>query len=91
MDVTSSQFEQYEAEFNLVAERAKDWEAPSRPVLDDCPMYLCLYGENGLSPEEEFSFLHTFKMMEAETYYKLEIEADYYQDTILFVPKSFVY
>jgi hypothetical protein len=85
MDVNSPQFDQYETAFKAVAEQAIEWDVPARPVLDSCPMYLCLYGENGLTPEEEFLFLERFKAMEPESFYRLEVEADYYQDTILFV------
>lgn len=87
MDVNAPEFERYEAEFLAVSERAKEWESPVRPVLDDCPMYLCLYGENGMAPEDEFAFLTKFSAMAAESYYKLEVSTDYYQDVILFVAK----
>ncbi|MBY0450330.1 MAG: hypothetical protein K2X01_06880 [Cyanobacteria bacterium] len=57
------------------------------PPLDRCRLYLCLYGENGLSPEEEFSFLDLLAQAGKDGLLKrVEIETSYWQDVVLFIP-----
>lgn len=86
MDVEHPRFDEYETQFQALAENAENWEAEQKPELNGAQLFLCLYGENGLEPEEEFAALERLNALQQEsTLHKLEIEADYYQDTILFV------
>lgn len=85
MDVEHPRFEEYDQRFRALAERAELVKV-AKPALDSCRYYLCLYGENGMSPEEEFELLSTMEAHAEEGLKRLEVEIDYYQDTILFIP-----
>ncbi len=87
MDVNHERFGEYESAFNALAETATPWEG-DKPALDRMAVYLCLYGENGLAVDDEFTLLETLKTRTAENadaLWRIDIEADYYQDIILFV------
>ncbi len=84
MDVNAPEWEAYETRFREIAEKAQHVPVAS-PPLDEVPYYLCLYGENGLPPEEEFVFLE--KLAEAPRLHRLEVDTNYWQDTILFIPE----
>ncbi|MDX2084402.1 MAG: hypothetical protein SFZ03_03320 [Candidatus Melainabacteria bacterium] len=87
MNVECPQFEQYMARFQALAEAACPWPEKQRPSLGSVQRYLCLFGENGLSMEEEFSILEELATaLTRNALYKLEVDTDYWQDTILFVP-----
>jgi hypothetical protein len=85
MDIEDPRFEDYETRFRALAERAEKVLVP-KPSLNATRYYLCLYGENGLSPEEEFEFLERMESEPPENLKRLEVETDYWQDTVLFVP-----
>jgi hypothetical protein len=90
MDFNLDCFATYEADFQAFAEEVEAWEEPAKPVLTAMPLFLCLYGENGLTPEQEFETLETIKTIFQQTpekVKKLDIEATnhYWQETILFV------
>jgi hypothetical protein len=85
MDVNAPEFSDYEVAFMAVADDATHWEAEEKPVLDSCRMYLCLYGENGLSVSDELALLEQLKHAPASERFRLDVEADYYQDVILFL------
>ena len=88
MDVNHERFTDYESQFMALAEEATFWEADEKPALDRMAMYLCLYGENGFSVEEEFEMLEALKRHAHHPdspLLRIDIEADYYQDLILFV------
>ena len=87
MDVNHERFSEYESAFNALAQQATHWQG-DKPALDSMALYLCLYGDNGLAVEEEFALLETLKTRTAENtdaLWRIDIEADYYQDIILFV------
>ena len=87
MDVNHERFGEYETAFNALAEEATAWEG-DKPALDSMSIYLCLYGDNGLSVEDEFALLEQLNVKQSEhidTLWRIDIEADYYQDIILFV------
>jgi hypothetical protein len=88
MDVNHERFNDYESQFMALAEEADNWESDEKPALDSMAMYLCLYGENGFSVEEEFEMLEALKhhaQNPESPLLRIDIEADYYQDVILFV------
>ena len=87
MDVNHKRFDEYENAFNALAETATPWEG-DKPALDSMAVYLCLYGDNGLTVDDEFALLDTLKNRRVENtdaLWRIDIEADYYQDIILFV------
>lgn len=99
MDVNDSRFEMYETRFRALAQKA-DQVIQAKPSLNASRYYLCLYGENGMSPDEEFTVLETMENLYMESLYqeelektsslsllkRLEVDTDYWQDTILFIP-----
>ncbi|MCX5920874.1 MAG: hypothetical protein NTW61_06100 [Candidatus Melainabacteria bacterium] len=90
MDFNLACFSDYEASFLALAEAVEPWEGSAKPVLSAMPLFLCLYGENGLTPEAEFEALEVLQSVYEQTperVMKLEIEASnhYWQETILFL------
>ncbi len=85
MDTTHPQWEAYQKKFEELAFLA-DQVARPEPPLDACRYYLCLYGENGLSPEEEFAFLEKMDAEVGKTLKKVVVQTSYWEDTVLFVP-----
>jgi hypothetical protein len=74
MDTDHPLWPQYEARFNELAFLADDVTEISIP-LDECEAFLCLYGENGLSPEEELALaqlLENCDITEEEDTYRLD-------------------
>ncbi len=84
MDVNHPRFPEYKEKFEELAFLADQVEKPE-PALDQCRYYLCLYGENGMEPHEEFEFLHKMEDHLADLK-KIVVETGYWQDTVLFVP-----
>jgi len=88
MDVNHERFAEYETAFNELAELADEWEENDPPQLNSAQLFICLYGENGLPVDEEFAMLEKLKAHgdnEISPLRRLDMEADYYQDIILFV------
>lgn len=85
MDIEHPRFEEYDARFRALAERAKRVQV-AKPSLNSSRCFLCLYGENGLSPEGEFELLAQMEAAEDSELNRLEVETDYWQDIIIFMP-----
>ena len=85
MDIENPRFEEWENRFREVAEDTVRVEQPSTS-LDQCQFLLCLYGENGLSTDDEFNMLESIAKTEETQRYKIEKETAYWQDIVLFVP-----
>jgi hypothetical protein len=85
MDIQDPRWPEYEKKFQELAFLADEVDSPD-PPLDQCRYYLCLYGENGLTPDEEFEFLNKMEDAVGKTLKKVVIDTSYWQDTVLFVP-----
>ena len=85
MDVNAPEWDAYMQQFEAVAEQAVPWTGP-KPNLADAHLYLCLYGENGLTPAEEFALLDT--LAQADKLYRVDVETSYWLETVLFVQES---
>ncbi len=83
MDIEAPQWDTWEARFTELAERAL--KVPLTGDIKGAQHYLCLYGENGLSPEEELAELDAMAKA-SQNLQKVEVDTSYWQDTILFVP-----
>lgn len=92
MTIDHPDFERYQHLFESVAEQLEEWTGP-RTAVGCAELVLCLYGDNGLAPEEEFALLEHFQH-EAETtphaLAKVTIEADCWLERILFKPANTV-
>lgn len=85
VDVNHPRFEEYDHRFRALAEQAELVER-ANPSLNACRYYICLYGENGLSPEEEFAFLEELNSFVGKDLKRIEVDMDLWQDIVLFVP-----
>lgn len=56
MDISHPLWEQYATRFEALAQQAQKVDKPE-PALDNCKIFLCLYGENGVAEEEELAML----------------------------------
>jgi hypothetical protein len=88
MDVNDPQWEAYEAAIQALIPQS-ELVKRAEPALDTCRYYLCLYGENGLTPEVEFAILS--QMTDAlrngtGRLKRLEVETSIWQDVLLFMP-----
>jgi len=83
MDIEAPQWDAWEARFSELAECAQ--KVPMTGNIKGARHYLCLYGENGLSPEEELTELESMAQQQ-QNLRKVEVDTSYWQDTILFVP-----
>jgi hypothetical protein len=83
MDVESPQWEEWEARFTALAETAK--QVPATGDIKGAKYHLCLLGDNGFTPEQEFSELEAMAQHKDDLK-KVEIDTGYWMDTILFIP-----
>jgi hypothetical protein len=85
MDIEDPRFEAFEARFRELVEQS-ELVPPPRPALGSAKAYLCLYGENGLSPDEEFAVLEQLAEEAGRNLKRVEVDTDYWQNIVLFVP-----
>lgn len=85
MDIESPYWETWEAEFIALAEEAEPVPVVRRDSIKGARHYLCLYGDNGLSAEEELEELAIMRR-EKDHLKKVEVETSYWQDVVLFIP-----
>ena len=85
MNIEAPEFDEYERRFRELAEEADEPEPADKPTLTDTQLFLCLYGENGLSVADELDLLAKLEATPKEKLEKLEVDTDYWQDTVLFV------
>ncbi|MBX2861554.1 MAG: hypothetical protein KTR14_09985 [Vampirovibrio sp.] len=84
MDTEHPRFDEFVQRFEALAEDAQKHEG-QKPALSGCKIYLTLFGENGLSPEEEFEFLDKLATHKENGLKRLDIETSYWQNIVLFV------
>ncbi|MBK8191273.1 MAG: hypothetical protein IPK79_12585 [Vampirovibrionales bacterium] len=77
---------EYEARFRELAFLADETSLADAPAMNECRYYLCLYGENGLSVDEEFAFLDAMESFAGKSLCKRSIQTGYWEDILLFVP-----
>lgn len=82
MDTESEQWTEWEVRFLAVAQQAKT--VKRGPQVGSATHYLCLYGDNGMSPEAEFEEL-TLMAKQVDVLKKIEVDTNYWQDTVLFI------
>lgn len=84
MDTGNPRFEEYQARFEQVGELAEKVAGPA-PAIASARYFLCLYGENGMSPQDEFAMLDTLESFVGEGLKRVDISTSYWEDTVLFV------
>jgi hypothetical protein len=87
MDVHDPQWPLYEERFLALADQAHRTSG-AKPAVGSTRLYLCLYGENGLTPCQEFATLQELAQVAAESpqrLCKIEVETSYWQEIVLYV------
>ena len=84
MDIESPFWDQWESRFNQVAGKAQ--RVADHPDIRSARHHLCLYGENGFSPEEELQELEAMAQCPPDQLKKVEVDTGYWHEVVLFVP-----
>lgn len=84
MHTDDPHWEEYERRFRALAELADTQRGP-RPELASASLYLCLYGDNALPPEEEMAILSRLEQA-ADQLKGTEISTAYWEDIVLYLP-----
>jgi len=81
MDLESPHWDEWETQFNQLADQAQ--VAENKSELASAKMHLILFGNNGLTEEEELAELKNFATM-PDQLKKVVVETDYWQNIYLF-------
>lgn len=84
MDIESPQWDTYETRFRALAEQVEIQKGP-QPELASAEAMLFLYGENGLTPEEEFNLLEKLEKQVGNLRGTAMLTA-YWEDIVLYLP-----
>ncbi len=86
MNYEAPQWEDWENRFRQLAEQATLVTGTAEAAkIRGAKHYLCLYGDNGLTPDEEFAELERMSSQTSQLK-RVEVDTSYWQDTVLFVP-----
>lgn len=84
MHIEDPRWEEYENRFREVAERVNMQKGP-QPEVASAQLFLCLYGDNGLTPEQEFEALARLEQ-QVEQLRGTTILTAYWEDLVLYLP-----
>jgi hypothetical protein len=84
MHTEDSRWEEYERRFRALAERVPVHKG-ARAELASARLILCLYGDNGLSPESELDVLTQLEQA-ANRVQGVEMTTAYWEDLVLYLP-----
>jgi hypothetical protein len=82
MDVQDPLWDRYEQRFMALANTVELSKGPL-PLVSSARLMLCLYGENGLTPDQEFALLDTLEANQ-KTLQGTTMTTAYWEDIILF-------
>lgn len=87
MDINDTHWEAYETRFRALAEEVPMHKG-AMPELASSSVMLCLYGENALSPDQEFDMLAQLEkaVQEKQPVGCVEMLTSYWEDLVLFLP-----
>lgn len=85
MDIEDPRWDEYEARFRTLAETVGVAKGP-QPELASAEMMLFLYGENGLTPDQEFDLLNKLESQAAHLK-GTEMHTPYWEDIVLYLPE----
>ena len=84
MHIEDPRWDEYENRFRALAERVGLKKGPQAEAAS-AELMLCLYGDNGLTPEQEFEVLG--RLEQAEDRLKgTEVLTAYWEDLLLYLP-----
>jgi hypothetical protein len=84
MDIENPQWEEYENRFRALADTVQLQKGP-QPELASAKLYLCLYGDNAMTPEQEFEALSKLEAQTASLR-GTEMQTAYWEDIFLYLP-----
>lgn len=84
MNIEDPRWEEYETRFRDLAEKV-DLQKGPQPEVASAQLHLCLYGENAMTPDEEFETLDRFKEVMGSLK-GTEISTSYWEDVVLYLP-----
>jgi hypothetical protein len=84
MNIEDPRWEEYETRFRDLAEHVALQKGP-QPELASAQLHLCLYGDNAMTPEQEFETLTRFDQA-VEQLKGTEISTSYWEDMVLYLP-----
>lgn len=84
MNIEDPRWEAYENRFRSLAENV-DLQKGPQPELASAQLLLCLYGDNALTPDQEFEALD--RLAQALPQLKgTEMQTAYWEDIVLYLP-----
>jgi len=86
MNVEHPRFPEYQEKFEALANKVDGQKGP-QPEISSAHLFLCLYGDNAMNPEEEFAMLAELAQHVGEGLQKTTIQTAYWEELILYVPK----
>ena len=87
MNIDDPRFEEFQQCFEALSEQAESHTGP-RPEIASSALFLCLYGDNSLTPDQEFEMLAEMNRFAGQGLHKTTIQSAYWEDIILFVPQN---
>lgn len=84
MNIEDPRWDEYETRFRALAEQVTLQKGP-QPELASAELYLCLYGDNAMTPEQEFDALTRLEK-EAGHIRGTEMLTAYWEDILLYLP-----
>jgi hypothetical protein len=84
MNIEDPRWEEYESRFRALAGQL-DLHKGAQPELASSTLHLFLYGDNAMTPEQEFDVLARFER-ESTNLKGVEILTSYWEDLVLYLP-----
>jgi hypothetical protein len=84
MHIEESHWEEYEHRFRALAEDVPVKKGP-HPEMASSQLLLCLYGDNGLEPEQELAMLSQLEAVKSQLFC-VEMSTAYWEDLVLYLP-----
>lgn len=86
MNVEHPRFAEFQQKFEELANNIDGQKGP-QPEISSAHLFLCLYGDNAMSVEEEFTALAELASHRDKGLQKTTIQTAYWEEIILYVPK----
>jgi len=86
MNIEDPRWDEYEARFRALAEQIPLQKGP-QPEVASAHLFLCLYGDNAMTPEQEFEALSGLER-DVKHLKGAEILTAYWEDLLLYIPNA---
>ena len=85
MDINHPQFDDYREQFEELADCVVADKGPQNDIASTS-LFLCLYGDNGMDVDAEFSMLKELETYMGKGLKRADVETAYWQEVVLYVP-----